>query len=855
MVKVLRKIMSINLIFSMTMSLVITSYAEDISSEKVVVESITMSESSDVVESMTEKSSGDFNDIDPSEESLENEETSVVKTEFEADETIETTTQFDFIEETSSGQGINDYEKEVLERINEIIESNDISEDTHALIDEAALINEATYNEIEEIESDNSLLKDDGNFGAGNHTSNYSPSVVIHSTYDRYEIYTGENLGTVNISDDKGVYYNGNTNVKIIRDMIDNNNNSPILLSLTDNVQFFDFDNSNDNYVLLPDGFIEDIVAKFSGNGYLNPQGINKLDHIEVKVEFNNTDLGKYDLFEYGIFYYLSCYEGVLGEYYYYDPNKTDIDRAASFYINNRIMDRTYNIVSEYYYKSPSGEQLSFKPTWIINNENLKEGDRESYVKQWVNFPYFLIKTGEKYWNIRDSINDSKYLSEYSEGYYEQYLTEKPYGNVSEKLAALDNIYKTEEVLIEDSIQSKAVHPYEKSSSIEITGNFRVDKVNEEDKFCAGGMIPYETYSVLNVEVTDVRAKSVQVYLNGDKLIINNNKGLYTLTEGKCQIRIEGSKLYEEENKRNVVSILLLDEAGNYITDEKGRIINSYKSFIRSDSIKKGRYTVKFNTNGGSTLQNIKVEEGNILSLPIDPTKYSFIFKGWYNDSEYKDKFDEKEYIIGNKILYALWGQSLPKPITKEKKKPNSGGGSSGGSGGSGGGNGSVQIGISNVNTNQLNNTSKENYPDTKNAVSVRGNWLLEDNKWTFIDSRGEKYKNRWALINTSNNLVVDKSDWYRFDDKGNIVTGFYVVDDSIYCFNDGLGNLADEGKMLVGWHWLPSYDGGYCCYYFDTSKENNGMLVRDGVTRDGYRVDAFGRWIESGQIQRRTYR
>ena len=36
-------------------------------------------------------------------------------------------------------------------------------------------------------------------FGAGNHVSNASPSVVIHSTYDRYEIYTGENAGTVRI--------------------------------------------------------------------------------------------------------------------------------------------------------------------------------------------------------------------------------------------------------------------------------------------------------------------------------------------------------------------------------------------------------------------------------------------------------------------------------------------------------------------------------------------------------------------------------------------------------------------------------------------------------------------------------
>ena len=472
MIKVLRKIMSIMLVFSMTISLIITSYAEETSSENVVIESTTMSEYIDVTESTTKA-----NEFEASEESVEDE------TEPE-EESIETTTQIDFIEETSSGQSINDYEKEALEKINEIIEisgfenSETNEEETSNIlesvlddvinnkIEESESVTEeistyevvdltdiATQSEIAELQVDDTLLLNDGLFGAGNHPSTASPSVVIHSTYDRYEIYTGENAGTVQISDDNGVYYNDDTNVKVIRDMMDSSGNSPLLLNLANNVQFFDFDSSNDNYVLLPNGFVEDLVARYSGNGYLNPQGINLLDHIEVDLEFNNTNLGKYDLFEYGVLYYLSCYEGVLGEYYYYDPNTTNIDRAASFYVNNRIMDRTYNIVSEYFYKSPSGEQLSFKPTWIVNSANLTGANKENYAKQWVNFPYFLIKTGEKYWNLRESIEQSTYLSEYSEGYYEQYLTEQPYGNVAERLVVLDNIYKSEADLLNESSQ------------------------------------------------------------------------------------------------------------------------------------------------------------------------------------------------------------------------------------------------------------------------------------------------------------------------------------------------------------------------------------------------------------------
>ena len=133
-----------------------------------------------------------------------------------------------------------------------------------------------------------------------------------------------------------------------------------------------------------------------------------------------------------------------------------------------------------------------------------------------------------------------------------------------------------------DNTSNVAVHPYVKSSAITITGNFRADTINDADKLRAGGALPYDTYAVLNLNVTDHRAKSVQVYLNGEKLISNNNHGLYTLTNGKCQLRIDGSKLLTEENSRNVISFVLLNEEGNYLLDTQNRVINSYISLIRS---------------------------------------------------------------------------------------------------------------------------------------------------------------------------------------------------------------------------------------------------------------------------------
>lgn len=102
---------------------------------------------------------------------------------------------------------------------------------------------------------------------------------------------------------------------------------------------------------------------------------------------------------------------------------------------------------------------------------------------------------------------------------------------------------------------------------------------------------------------------------------------------------------------------------------------------------------------------------------------------------------------------------------------------------------------------------------------------------------------------------MIQNADWYRFDEYGNMLTGYYIENGKVYYFNDGFKNVYDEGKMLVGWHWLLSHDGGYCCYYFDTRADNKGSLVVGGVTIDGYIVDNFGRWCEYGQVQRRNYR
>lgn len=66
-------------------------------------------------------------------------------------------------------------------------------------------------------------------------------------------------------------------------------------------------------------------------------------------------------------------------------------------------------------------------------------------------------------------------------------------------------------------------------------------------------------------------------------------------------------------------------------------------------------YTVTFNSNGGSAVDSVTVEEGNTISEPIDPTKAGYVFDGWYEDANLTIAFDFSEIIDANMTLHAKW--------------------------------------------------------------------------------------------------------------------------------------------------------------------------------------------------------
>lgn len=68
-----------------------------------------------------------------------------------------------------------------------------------------------------------------------------------------------------------------------------------------------------------------------------------------------------------------------------------------------------------------------------------------------------------------------------------------------------------------------------------------------------------------------------------------------------------------------------------------------------------GKYIVKFETNGGSSVKNQSIAKDGIVTKPSDPTKTGFTFQGWYTDKGLTKKYDFGTKVTADLTLYAKW--------------------------------------------------------------------------------------------------------------------------------------------------------------------------------------------------------
>lgn len=66
-------------------------------------------------------------------------------------------------------------------------------------------------------------------------------------------------------------------------------------------------------------------------------------------------------------------------------------------------------------------------------------------------------------------------------------------------------------------------------------------------------------------------------------------------------------------------------------------------------------YTVRFQTNGGSTVSDQTVIEKGVVNKPVNPVKEGYAFVGWYIDESFTISYDFNTQVKNNLVLYAKW--------------------------------------------------------------------------------------------------------------------------------------------------------------------------------------------------------
>ncbi|MDY3929774.1 MAG: S-layer homology domain-containing protein, partial [Clostridia bacterium] len=74
------------------------------------------------------------------------------------------------------------------------------------------------------------------------------------------------------------------------------------------------------------------------------------------------------------------------------------------------------------------------------------------------------------------------------------------------------------------------------------------------------------------------------------------------------------------------------------------------------------RYTVKFETNGGSKVSSKTVTRNTAVAEPTAPTKDGYTFDGWYSDKELKTSYDFSAKVTKSFTLYAKWTEKETEP-------------------------------------------------------------------------------------------------------------------------------------------------------------------------------------------------
>ena len=146
-----------------------------------------------------------------------------------------------------------------------------------------------------------------------------------------------------------------------------------------------------------------------------------------------------------------------------------------------------------------------------------------------------------------------------------------------------------------------------------------------------------------------------------DAYTVKLNPGKGTVSESTAEVSYQSPFLLPVPKRAGAgfLGWYYLDgETEVLCTDETGKSIMNYP-FMEGKNLyakwKTVTLTVKYDTNGGGTIEAQQYEYGATLRFPAAPTKTNLYFMGWYH-GDLREAYSEQDEVNSNLTLYARWG-------------------------------------------------------------------------------------------------------------------------------------------------------------------------------------------------------
>ncbi len=192
------------------------------------------------------------------------------------------------------------------------------------------------------------------------------------------------------------------------------------------------------------------------------------------------------------------------------------------------------------------------------------------------------------------------------------------------------------------------------------------------------GTVALSSEDGLTTLITD-GAASAEFDTESGVVSVDNNQGEFLITvvtEDGTIARVRGTANGDITVTPKEDTIELDAPSGTYAVEYTKTDNTVTEDTIRIGSTSTGgggvsRYTVKFDTDGGTKIANESVTRNSKVAEPTAPTKDGYTFNGWYTDEELTEKYDFNSKVTKSFTLYAKWEKhDDEQPVTPEWKNP-----------------------------------------------------------------------------------------------------------------------------------------------------------------------------------------